>query len=51
MHRQKDIIELEEETIDNEIVLGDYMVDLYSEYLPQLQHNERTPISKKLKCA
>ena len=53
---QKDIIELEEETIDNEtfyvfqFVLGDRMVDLYSESLQKLQHNQRTPISKTLRC-
>ena len=53
---QKDIIELNEETIDNEtvyvfeFVLGDDMVDLYSENLTKLQHNVCTPISKKLRC-
>ena len=57
LRAQKDIIELEEETIENEtvyvfqFVLGDYMVYLYSEYLLQLKHNQRTPISKKLRCA
>ena len=57
LRAQKDIIELEEETIENEtvyvfqFVLGDYMVDLYSEYLQQSQHNERTPTSKALRCA
>ena len=56
LRAQKDIIELEEETIENEtvyvfqFVLGDRMVDLYSEYLQQLQHNQRTPISKTLRC-
>ena len=57
LRAQKDIIELEEETNENEtvyvfqFVLGDYMVELYSEYLLQSQHNERTLTSKALRCA
>jgi hypothetical protein len=57
IRKQRDIIELEEETIDKKLfhvfqfVLGDDMVNLYSKFLTTLKHNERTAVQKAMRCA
>ena len=57
IRKQRDIIELKEDTIDKkhvhvfQFVLGDDMVSLYSFFLKSLKHNVRTPVTKQMKCA
>ena len=57
IRKQRDIIELKEETIEKKLfhvfqfVIGDDMVSLYSIFLKKLKHNIRTPVTKGMKCA